>query len=139
MCCGEIIGAGMDVTPRQVLVVANRTAATPLLLDLVKERAQAAPHRFTLLVPDAGDRAAADWTIESALPLLTRAAGAPVDGIAGGPDPYEAIHEAVLRGTYDEIVISTLPHRTSHWLRRDLPDRVRRLVGVPVTVITPED
>ena len=128
-----------DAKPRCVLIVANRTSSTPTLLDLVKQRAQEAPHRFTLLVPDAPDRKAADWTLESALPLLRRAAGSEVEGITGGPDPYEAIHDAVLAGSYDEIIISTLAKRSSRWLRRDLPTRVRKLVGVPVTVISEEE
>ena len=34
------------------------------------------------------------------------------------------MQHAVETGDFDEIVISTLPARVSHWLRRDLPRRV---------------
>jgi hypothetical protein len=127
----------MASSTKRVLIVANRTSATPALLDEVRRRARTGPHRFTLLVPDAASGKAADWTLESALPLLTRSAGAHVNGISGGSDPLTAIHAALQRGSFDEIIISTLPTRTSRWLRRDLPRRVQEL-GLPVAVITAE-
>jgi hypothetical protein len=120
---------------RRTLVVANRTAATPLLLEEVERRARQRPTTFALLIPTADSKKHADWTMERAVALLERAAGGPVDGLIGSADPFESVKRAVQDGQYDDVLISTLPKRTSEWLRRDLPRRVQRL-GVPVTVIT---
>ena len=122
--------------PRRVLVVANRTAATPTLLDEVKRVAAEQPTEFALLIPEAPG-SHSDWTLELALPLLERAAKGPVEGLTGEEDPFEAVRRVLSEGQYDLVMISTLPRRVSQWLRRDLPRRVEGL-GVSVQVITPE-
>jgi hypothetical protein len=122
----------------RVLIVAYRTAATPPLLAAVRERAARGPCEFTLLLPrpywDADTEESA-LTLELALPLLDEAAGSHVEGLVGDTDPFVAVQGALQRTPFDEIIVSTLPTHVSHWLRMDLPARVRRL-GVPVTVVT---
>ena len=122
----------------RVLIVAHRTAATPLLLNAVRARAGRSACSFTLLVPrpywdPETDEATA--TLELAIPLLEEAAAGRVDGIIGDSDPFVAVREAVTNIGVDEIMISTLPARVSRWLRRDLPHRVEQF-GLPVTVVT---
>jgi len=120
----------------RVLVVANRTAGTPLLLEAVRRRANDGPCEFALLIPDVTDRKGADWTLETALRLMQQAARGNVEGLVGGPDPFESVQDAVRHGNVDEIMISTLPRRVSKWLRRDLIRRVEGL-GLPVTSVVP--
>ena len=74
-------------------------------------------------------------TLELAIPLLDEAAGGHVQGIVGDSDPFVAVEHVVEGGEFDEVIVSTLPARVSHWLRRDLPHRVESL-GLPVTVVT---
>jgi hypothetical protein len=133
--------------PVRVLVVANKTAATPALLDAVRERASRGPCTFTLLVPNTAhglhrvmdpedqDRSEAETTLELALPLLSEAAGRRVDGLVGDPEPLSAIQDAINLHGFDEIILSTLPTRVSRWLRLDLPHKVAGL-GLPVTTVT---
>ena len=139
-----------QATPARVLVVAYRTAATQPLFDAVHERAQRGNARFTLLVPNAApglhkvvdpeDQGGgkAEAVLEQALPALTDAAGAPVEGIVGSTDPIAAIEDAINMRGFDEVIISTLPTRISHWLKLDLPSKVTGM-GLPVTTVTPED
>ena len=127
-----------DAPPRNVLIVANRTAATPALLAEVRRQASEGYCRFTLLVPrpfwDA-DTEQSGITLELAIPLLEDAAGGRVEGLVGAEDPFLAVSAALEAEPYDEVIVSTLPARVSHWLHIDLPARVGRL-GLPVTVVT---
>jgi hypothetical protein len=122
----------------RVLIVAHRTAATPLLLTEVRKRARRSLCSFTLLVPRPywdPDTEEAVATLELAIPLLEEAAGGRVEAIVGDTDPFTAVQDVVKQDGFDEIIVSTLPARVSHWLRRDLPSRLGQL-GLPVTVVT---
>ena len=130
----------------RVLVVANKTAATPALITAVRERAARGPARFTLLVPntahglhklvdpeDQGDTEA-QTTLELAIPLLEEAAGSSVEGMIGDPEPLAAIQDAINIHGFEELIISTLPQRVSKWLKLDLPSKAAGL-GLPVTTV----
>jgi hypothetical protein len=135
-------------SPAEVLVVAHKTAATPALLDAVRERAARGPARFHLLVPNPADHAEltdverrakhteGEHVLALALPLFDDAAG----GEAGGSvsirhDPMDAIEDTLRNGDFHEIILSTLPRGISRWLHVDLPHRVAHL-GLPVTTVT---
>ncbi len=136
--------------PAHVLLVANRTAATAGLCEAVRARAQRGPATFHLVVPanphglhrvvdpQEGDEGAADEALAAALPLLSEAAGSPVTGTVGDAEPLMAIEDAVNRGSYDEIVISTLPRRVSRWLHLDLVSKARGL-GLPVVHVEAQE
>ena len=131
----------------RVLIVAHRTAATPALIEEVRDRAARDKCQFTLLVPnpahglhklvdpeDVGDGEARD-TLELALPLLSDAAGSEVKGLVGCSEPLAAIQDAVNLHGFDKIIISTLPARISRWVRLDLAHKAAGL-GLPVTTVT---
>ena len=122
----------------RVLIVAYRTAATQLLMDAVRARAQHSPCAFTLLVPRPywdPDTEEVALTLELSIPLLEEAAAGHVEGVVGESDPFEAAKDALAGESFDEVIVSTLPEHVSHWLRRDLPHRIKQL-GFPVTVVT---
>jgi len=134
-------------SPAHVLVVAHKTAATPALLDAIRERAARGPCWFHLLVPAPapggwhhphGEREG-ERILERAIPLMEEAAHRPVDGsVSVRHDPMDAIEEALVSEAFDEIILSTLPRSVSRWLHLDLPRRVEHL-GLPVTTIIADE
>jgi hypothetical protein len=119
-----------------VLVIANRTAASPDLLASLRGLAERRAARFELLVPPAvpgaDGRAAARRNLEAALAALGDA-GLEASGTVGtDSDPVVAAIEAFDPLRHDEIVVSTLRESLSHWLHCDAPARIGRATGAIV-------
>ena len=127
-----------------VLVVANRTAESPELLEALKARAVQGPSEFTLLVPAtpqgvawaadmfAGE-AAAEEHRQAFVDELREEGLAVADAKVGDPDPLAAVMDECNQHSYDELIISTLPLHVSKWLRVDFPSKARAATGLPVT------
>ena len=128
----------------RVLVVANRTAESPELLNALRERATRGKCAYTLLVPQtphglawAADRHAGGEEAEhyrQAFIDELREEGIPLEEAkVGDGDPLAAIQDECNFNDYDELIVSTLPLRMSKWLRVDLPSKARAATGLPVT------
>src|SRR5256714_10146247 len=141
----------VDEAPAEVLVVAHKTAATPALLEAIRARATRGPARFHLLVPNPAEHAEltqaerqqkhleGEHVLALALPLIDEVAGGAADGsVSFRHDPMDAIEEALQAGSYQGIILSTLPRSVSRWLHVDLPHRVAHL-GLPVTTVIAKD
>ena len=134
-------------------MVANQTLGGEQFQRAVRDRAAAGPASFFVLVPAtppddlfdtavsayAGSLPASEELVDEARSRLDRVLtslareGIQADGAIGDADPVVAIDEAMARRRYDEIILSTLPSGVSKWLGRDVPHRVERSCGVPVT------
>jgi len=129
----------------RILVVTNKTDATPAVVEAVRERAIAGPASFFVLVPNpshvAFDRISEDTSLgekvlDRALPKLEEPAGGEVAGrVAKSPNAYDDIVEELNQGDYSEIILETFPSHVSHWLHVDLAERVAAL-GYPLKTVT---
>src|SRR4051794_3039090 len=126
-----------------VLVVANRTAESPELLDALRKRTMQGPCRFTLLVPSTphgiawaanmhGGEDEAEHHRVAFLEELREEGLNVSDAKVGDPDPLAAIQDECNFNEYDELIVSTLPLRVSKWLRVDLPRKAGAATGLPV-------
>lgn len=127
------------------LVVAHQTADSPTLLRKLQELADEDPAaEFQILAPvrplglmllAGGERRTpleiAWWRARR---TKERLAAADLNVIGARPglrdswlDPVELVeHELKFHGPYQAVVVSTLPHHLSEWLRRDVPHRLAR-------------
>jgi hypothetical protein len=125
-----------------LLVIANETVAGKELTEaVVGHRADQvtvvcpvnAPREGYVVYQDTR-RAAARRRLDKALADL-RAAGIAADGFVVDADPVDAVRDALaqLEPPVTAIVVSTHPEQKSGWLRRDVPEEIRKAAGdIPV-------
>lgn len=128
---------------RRYLVVANQTLGGKALAAAVRGCLAQGPCDFHIVVPATHPKDHLTWTEGRAQAIATRRLeaalrefrelGASVDGEVGDASPTLAIGDALRGRPYDEIILSTLPPGPSRWLRMDLPHRVERTYGLPLT------
>ena len=130
---------------RNVLVVANETAASRALIERLRERAEGEDIAITVVAPvntpregyvvyEDTRRAAAGRRLERTVAAL-RAAGVPAHGMVVDSDPEDAVRDAIaqIEPKPDEIILSTHPLQKSGWLRRNVLDKVKSAAGdIPV-------
>jgi hypothetical protein len=125
-----------------VLVVASQTAGSQHLLDVLVHRAERSPIKVTLVMPAQGPglsgREALREPLEEALAAM-REAGLEAEGSIGDNNPMDAVAEFFDPSRHDEVVVCTLPGRSSKWLQHDFPHRVARFTGLSVTHVVADD
>ena len=121
------------------LVVAHRTADSPMLLEKVRELIALDPDTdFVVLTPRrpititevAGGehRTATHIATQRAARTGRRLESVGARVVAsrlGGFDPLRAIEEELKADEFGGVIVSTLPPRLSAWLRQDVPSKLR--------------
>ncbi|MFN8216121.1 MAG: hypothetical protein U0R71_05945 [Solirubrobacterales bacterium] len=110
------------------LVVATKTVAVPELVQRLKERTAAGPHRYTIVCPRAEDVSEAQIVLDLAS-TLAELYRAEIDatGQPMSPDPFLAVKNAIEHYRINEVLISTFAGESSQWLEQDLVGRVREI------------
>jgi len=132
---------------RRYLVVSNQTLGGAALAAKVRAAVEEGEAEFHIVVPatapsrfawtEGEARAVAQERLDAALRWFS-SIGATATGDVADEHPLYAIRDALREHEIDEIIISTLPAGMSRWLRQDLPRRVGREFGIPVTHVVGE-
>lgn len=129
----------MSAEQALVLVLANETLAGRELIAAVEARAAEGPIRALVVAPvndpvagyvvyEGTRRSAAGRRLDRALQAL-RESGVPAFGYVSGEGPLDSVRDALAQEDVDEVIVSTHPEARSGWLRRDLLDEIRKVVG----------
>jgi hypothetical protein len=124
---------------RHILVVANETAVSPALVQLLEQKAAESPVHVTALAPVNQPRqgyvvyydtrrATARRRLDRTLDIL-RTAGIPANGVVVEADPVSALRDAIDQLEPDEVIVSTHPQKQSGWMRRNMVEQMQRVSG----------
>jgi hypothetical protein len=135
-----IAAGGEDVAEKNVLVLANETVLSSVLLDRIRQRAARGPASFLIVAPQSDDSPApeAERRLRRAVSALQKE-GIDAHGQVVHPDPFTAAMHATHDERVDEIIVSTFSgQRTSSWLRGGLIERLEKETGLPVDHVMAE-
>ena len=124
---------------RDIVVIANETAASRSLVDLLQDKAGGEDVQVTVVAPVNQPRqgyvvyydtrrAAARRRLDKTLDLLHEH-GVHATGVVVECDPVSALRDAIDQLEPDEVIVSTHPQQKSGWLRRNAVDQMRRVAG----------
>jgi len=132
---------------RHCLVVAHQTLDSPLLAEAMLEEVSKGACTFHVVVPllnrgesgltwtEAEVRAIATDRLDQALGRFTSQGFAVIGEIGASSSPVDSAADVIRRhgqDFYDLVIVSTLPHAISRWLRTAVPTRLERATGIPV-------
>ena len=138
---------------RRYLVVAHKTLGGSHLFEHLHHLREDDPNcRFHLLVPqqhpndhawtDGGNERAARERLDEVLESMAEM-GMGAAGEVGDQNPVYAVGTVLRREGEDAfagIIVSTLPKATSHWLRKDVPQKIANAhPRIPVTHLVADD
>ncbi|MCW2751271.1 MAG: hypothetical protein JWR83_2381 [Aeromicrobium sp.] len=132
----------------RVLIITDKTATTPELIEAIRTRAERPPVQFRMVIPNPAaaelhllhperhtKATEAEIVLLESLPAIQEAAGRHVIGsVSIRHDPMDAVEEILFSEPVDEIIVSVANHSLSRWIHQDLAHRLEHF-GLPITVV----
>ena len=133
-----------DASTKRILVVANETLTGQALRNEIAHRVGGEAAEVRVVCPALNTklkhwvsdedeaRRHAQERLDSVIRQLDRE-GVHVTGDIGDGDPIQAIEDALRTFPADELIVSTHPPGRSNWLERNVVQRARERLPIPVT------
>ncbi len=131
------------VNPEKILVLANETADTAALVDVIATSARGRPAEVLAVAPALNSRVR-HWLSDDdrarrlAKERLQRCverlqlAGVDATGLIGDADPLQALRDALAFFEPDLVIVATHPPGRSNWLADNVVERASRHYAGPI-------